>query len=41
MISKRDVNTKLLYINEMVEGLKPYTIMKKQVESGDKDLCKS
>ena len=38
---KWDTNTKLWYIGEMVEGLKPYTIMKIQVEYADKDLFKS
>ena len=38
---KWDATTKLWYISEMVEGLKPYTIMKIQVEYDDKDLCKS
>ena len=38
---KWDAETKLWYIGEMVEGLKPYAIMKIQVEYGDKDLCKS
>ena len=38
---KWDNERKLWYINEMVEGLKPYTIMKIQVEYADKDFCKS
>lgn len=38
---KWDNERKLWYINEMVEGLKPYTIMKIQVEYVDKDFCKS
>jgi hypothetical protein len=38
---KWDAETKLWYVGEMVEGLKPYAIMKIQVEYDDKDLCKS
>ncbi len=38
---KWDANTKLWYIGEMVEGLRPYAIMKIQVDYDDKDLCKS
>ena len=36
-----DANTKLWYIGEMVEGLRPYAIMNIQVDYNDKDLCKS
>ena len=38
---KWDAKTKLWYVGEMVEGLKPYTIMKIQVEYDDKDIFKS
>lgn len=38
---KWDAKTKLWYIGEMVEGLRPYAIMKIQVGYDDKDLCKS
>ena len=38
---KWDNDKKLWYTNEMIEGLKPYTIIKIQVEYDDKDLCKS
>ena len=38
---KWDAEKKLWYVGEMVEGLKPYAIMKIQVEYSDKDLCKS
>jgi hypothetical protein len=38
---KWDAKTKLWYIGEMVDGLKPYTIMKIQVEYDDKDFLKT
>ena len=38
---KWDAERKLWYIGEIVEELKPYTIMKIQVDYEDKELCKS
>lgn len=38
---KWDAQRKLWYINEIIDELKPYIIMKIQVDYEDKDLCKS
>lgn len=40
-IIKWDAKSKLWFIDEMIDELKPYTIMKIQVEYDDKDIFKS